>query len=1099
MATWQLSLMANVAVSAFYFAIFAIVVTALYRARELTRNPLGVATAAIFFSCGVGHAIHAEHLLAPSLGFGLEEARAAVDWHVAWWDVATAAVGAVYLSLRRSYGVLLRGPEMSPDLDRAQRERTIVAAEELFRNTFEDAPVGMALVRLDGRFERVNRALADIVGMTQDEMQAVTFQAITHPDDLDEDVALLGRLIAGEIPSYKMEKRYLRAGGEPVWVMLSASLVRDDDGRPRRAIAQVEDISARKAEQAELERSREQLAEAQTVARLGSFDEDLRTGARSYSDALYDVYGLSPDSEQPLPDRLLALVHPDDREAVLAARQKAHGEHHFANGITYRIVRPDGELRFIDVRGRVIRDDDGMPLRAIGTAQDVTETARLQQEASASRDELATVLEAATETGIIGCRPDGTIMTFNSGAERMLGYRAQELVGRRTPAVFHDPAEVARRAGELGIEPGFEVFVSEARRGHAEEREWTYVRKDGARVPVSLTVTAQRRGDGALAGFLGIARDLTQVKRADRARHEAEELFRTMFEHAPIGICLIGVGDGYAGCVLRANDAMVDLTGIDLDELLGTRLTALAHPEDQAATADALARLGAGASRIHIEQRFRHPDGHFVWALLSASTVPAPDGRPLFAVAQVVDISERKRFEGQLRHLADHDPLTGLFNRRRFEEELERRIAEVGRYDRRAAVLLIDLDRFKLINDSLGHSAGDELITRIGGVFRNSVRESDIVARIGGDEFAAILPETSEEEAIAVTKKLLAAVQHHGTMTSGNRHASVTASIGIALLDRESVQLTPDDVVVEADIAMYDAKEAGRNTFSVFHSMDSRRERVHVRAEWLDRMRSGLENDRFTLYAQPIFAIGASTAEWHELLLRYRDDSSDIIGPGAFLYLAERFDLIKEIDRWVLAQAVGLLHDHHAAGNDVALSVNISAKTLTDHALPDYLGELFKGRTIPEGKLMIEVTETAAIVNVDRARAFAETVHEHGCLLALDDFGSGFASFYYLKHLAFDYLKIDGEFVQHLPDNRTDQLVVRSVVDVARGLGTKVIAEFVDRPETLELLEELGVDYAQGFHLGKPRPVEEALSLPRDRHLNFNRVAVRSGDSARRI
>jgi EAL domain-containing protein (putative c-di-GMP-specific phosphodiesterase class I) len=251
---------------------------------------------------------------------------------------------------------------------------------------------------------------------------------------------------------------------------------------------------------------------------------------------------------------------------------------------------------------------------------------------------------------------------------------------------------------------------------------------------------------------------------------------------------------------------------------------------------------------------------------------------------------------------------------------------------------------------------------------------------------------------------------------------------------------------------------------------------MDVRASWLERLRDGLAEDRFVLFAQPIVGIGADGLERHELLLRFRAENGDLVPPGTFLYIAERFDLIGDIDRWVLAQAVELLHREHEVGRPMALSVNLSGKTLSDPDLPGYLRTLLARRPVPEGRLIVEVTETAAIVNIERAREFAETLHELGCRFALDDFGAGFASFYYLKHLTFDYVKIDGEFVKDLPDNPTDQLVIRAIVDIARGLGTRTVAEFVGDARTVEVLGELGVDYGQGFHLGRPAPVAGLLT-----------------------
>jgi EAL domain-containing protein (putative c-di-GMP-specific phosphodiesterase class I) len=311
------------------------------------------------------------------------------------------------------------------------------------------------------------------------------------------------------------------------------------------------------------------------------------------------------------------------------------------------------------------------------------------------------------------------------------------------------------------------------------------------------------------------------------------------------------------------------------------------------------------------------------------------------------------------------------------------------------------------------------------------------------------------------------------------RPARISASIGVSAFTADGA-LAADDIIAEADIAMYDAKEAGRAGIRVFRAEEHRRERMTVRAQWITRLREALERDRFRLYAQPISGICSNGVQRAELLLRYLDDDGSLVAPGHFLYLAERYDLMRDIDRWVIGQAIELLDREHAAGRDVALSVNVSGRTLTDAHIGDELAALLAGRRFPAGRLIIEVTETAAITNLERARAFADRLHELGCRFSLDDFGSGFASFYYLKHLRFDEIKIDGEFVRRLPDTPVDELVIEAVVGIARGLGTKTVAEFVSSDETVAILRRLGVDYGQGLHLAPPVPVETLFPLTGD-------------------
>ncbi len=436
------------------------------------------------------------------------------------------------------------------------------------------------------------------------------------------------------------------------------------------------------------------------------------------------------------------------------------------------------------------------------------------------------------------------------------------------------------------------------------------------------------------------------------------------------------------------------------------------------------------------------------------------------------EIAERQRYEAQLQHLADHDSLTGLFNRRRFNEELEHELARARRSGTPGAVLSIDLDDFKYVNDSLGHSTGDRLISETAALLARRVRASDVIARIGGDEFALILPGVDESEAELVAHALLKAVREDLKVDFAGGSRAVTASAGIAPYSPAG-DLSGEELLVQADIAMYDAKEAGRNCAALYSSTDERHERMQARLTWGERIRRALEHDRLVLYAQPIVPLGRDGVARHELLVRMLDDDGGLIAPGAFLPIAERMDLIDRIDRWVVSEAIRLLGTEQRAGHKLMLNVNLSAASVGDEGLPDDIARALEHERADGRGLCFEITESVAIINMERARRFAARIAKLGCQFALDDFGTGFASFYYVKHLPFDYLKIDGEFVQDLAGNRTDQLVVKSITEIARGLGKRTIAEFVSDAHTLELLRSYGVDYAQGYHISKPTPVAQ--------------------------
>jgi diguanylate cyclase (GGDEF)-like protein/PAS domain S-box-containing protein len=751
--------------------------------------------------------------------------------------------------------------------------------------------------------------------------------------------------------------------------------------------------------------------------------------------------------------------------------------------LALRSGRPQRDvlMRLPDVRGRrrylsvnavpLFAEGESRPYAVVSSFMDITTSIEAREEAQREHALLEEVQAMAQlgswardlETGETWC---------SASLARIFGLDAgdPDLYASHAALVHPDDADAVRavlvRAGEDG-EP-FEIT-------------YRLTRPDGAQRIMHGRGAPAEWVDGRLRRVWGTTQDVTDLHELEASRREAEARFRTAFEHAPIGICVVAARGERPGQWLSVNPAMGEMLGWDPAELIELPLRDFVHPEDRWISRRSLIALARGdEERVSVECRLLHRDGRVLWTLVTAAAVRDADGKPRHAVLQVVDITERKRFEGRLQHLADHDTLTGLFNRRRFEAELDRVLAEAERYARPGAVVVLDLDGFKYVNDTLGHRAGDELIARLANTLRAELRESDVIARLGGDEFGIILPESSPEQAGAVARKLLAAVERDGVVADDARHARVTASAGLALFDGRD-GLGAEELLVEADIAMYDAKEAGRNRAASSERDGAGPGRHASRLSWLERIRAALAHGAFELEAQPIVALEKGEPDERrvpafELLLRMRSDGGELLPPATFLPIAERFDLIGDIDRWVLRRAVALLRREHAAGREVTLSVNVSGRTIGDAAFAGWLEELLTREPVPARRLIVEITETAAIVNLERARTLADVLRRFGGLLALDDFGAGFASFTYLKHLRFDVLKIDGEFVRGLHDDPSDRLVVEAVVTIARGLGTPSLAEFVGDADTLDAVRALGVDYAQGFHLGRPAPVEEALA-----------------------
>jgi diguanylate cyclase (GGDEF)-like protein len=437
-------------------------------------------------------------------------------------------------------------------------------------------------------------------------------------------------------------------------------------------------------------------------------------------------------------------------------------------------------------------------------------------------------------------------------------------------------------------------------------------------------------------------------------------------------------------------------------------------------------------------------------------------------------LDRAERTEAELRHLADHDPLTGLQNRRRFRVELDQHVSFTARYGGQGAVMIIDIDGLKGVNDRLGHQLGDNLIRRIAGILRERVRTTDIVARLSGDEFAVLMPQTDTAGAMRLGEDLRAEVAEG--FPADSEIGSATISVGIRTFGGKP-GASAEAVLVDADQAMYRAKSAGRNRIVLFGD-DGDGDGASRRGQTTTaRIRDALTHDRLRLATQPIRSLTSGGVERYELLLRMTGEDGELLPAAAFIEAAERSGMIQELDRWVVGQALEMLAERERIGEPVSLHVNLSGISMTDISVLEYIERRLDEGEADPGRCTFEITETARIDDYETAAGFADRLTEFGCEVAIDRYGAGFGAFSYLKRIPFDVIKIDGAFVRDMPRNDADQLTVKAIVQIARGLGKRTIAEFVQDDDTTRMLREYGVDMAQGFHLGKPVDAAEGWAL----------------------
>jgi len=430
-----------------------------------------------------------------------------------------------------------------------------------------------------------------------------------------------------------------------------------------------------------------------------------------------------------------------------------------------------------------------------------------------------------------------------------------------------------------------------------------------------------------------------------------------------------------------------------------------------------------------------------------------------------LDITERKAYEKEISWLADHDSLTGLHNRRRFNEILKNSLSVANRYRHQVALLFLDMDNFKHINDTLGHKTGDLLIKSVADCLQLILRESDYISRLGGDEFAIILTHSSGEDAVDVAEKINKHLFSLRLPMVDSNHRT-TASIGIALYP-EHVD-NAEDLLANADLAMYQAKARGRGCWHMFSKNDLVKERIETQLFWRYKIINALTEDKFELHFQPIMNLSEDHISHFEALLRMRDEEGQLILPTPFIEVAEKAGLINDIDHMVLAKSIREIEKQNKNNNPMNLSVNLSAHSFSDNELLNLLKQLLNTSSIDPAQIIFEITETAALSDLGGAARLIRQIRDLGCRFALDDFGVGFSSFYYLKELPVDFVKIDGSFIQKLPQNRNDQILVKAMAEIAREFGKQTIAEYVEDEETLLMLRDYKVDFAQGFHIGKP-------------------------------
>jgi len=680
--------------------------------------------------------------------------------------------------------------------------------------------------------------------------------------------------------------------------------------------------------------------------------------------------------------------------------------------------------------------------------------------------------------------PQGKLLWVNPSVERVTGYTADECMAMEDfPVPLISPEDRDRVGKE---------FAKALRGGTGDNFEFRLLNKDGTEFWASVAYQPIYSEDGRFLGHRSSVRDITELKQAEYVLQEAveelrqsEDIQRRLLEQSQqeqarmsslLSAMSIGIlFENSENRIIYVNPAFrriwlirdqIDLTGRFTSDVLKYSANVLARPDHFSKHILYVLDTNQVSDTFEIVMA----DGRVVTQV--SYPVKDNDGRFIGRLWIYEDITRERQTAEQLLYLAERDSLTGLYNRHRFQEELGRMLVDADRRGAQGALLFFDLDEFKYVNDTFGHRAGDAMLIRVAGEVSTLIRRNEILSRLGGDEFALLVPEAGEHEASMLAERIVRAISQIPFRFEG-QNIRLTTSLGIALYPAHAANA--EELIAHADAAMYQAKEAGKNAWRIYRSdLDASREML-TRMTWNERIDNALEKNLLRLHFQGVYSARDGALAHLEVLVRMLNERDDdhVIMPGHFIAHAEKTGKILDIDRWVIAASVRIL----AKSPDLpSLAVNISGRSFDDPILPQYIAEELRMQNVEPQRLLVELTETSAVSDLHDAQRFIEALRQTGCRICLDDFGTGFSSFAYLKHLKADILKIDGLFIRDLSNDHDNQVFVKAIVDVARGMRKITVAEFVEDAETLQMLKDFGVDLVQGYYLDMPRGGHPALN-----------------------
>ncbi len=942
------------------------------------------------------------------------------------------------------------------------------------------------LLDTDGFITVWNKAAEEMKGYPAAEAIGQHLSMLYTDEDRHQGAPQHHLALAKEAGFFRGEGWRMRKDRSLFFANVTITALRDDAGTLRGFSKITLDLTAHKL----LERCEKERAEIDMVlqaAHSGTWRWNVGTGVVHLAAHFLALLGRSGVDSPIRFDEWIGMFHPQDQDLVrarlLAACETAPASH-FEDQV--RLCTAGDTHRWFHVHANWNETAGGAPLILMGVCVDVhtlktAEAARehANQQLHAERARFSHIMDHLPSGVLLADVPSGHITYQNREAGRMLG-RDLPQTGC---AINHEDYRFFD-AGGMRIAPAdLPLARTILTNAGTQSEELVYERPDGVRAHYAVTTASIFDTDGARRLAIAVMHDVSALKTAQLSAATEKEQAQVTLSAITDGVITTDLN----GIIALVNPVAERMTGWTRQEAVGHSIDEVVRPFDNnccGETVTALIRRCLDEGRVlqGLPHAMLSARGGQRYTIESAiAPIALADGKLIGSVLVFHDVTESRRMLDQLGYEASHDALTGLVNRREFEVRLKRTLERIKLApDSGAALLYMDLDQFKIVNDTCGHAAGDDLLHILAQVYRGHVRERDTLARLGGDEFALIVDHCTVEEAMMVAEKILDATARF-RYACKDRMFHLGVSIGLIPIDDTAASV--EEALRQADHACYIAKETGRNRIHLHQRDDAKLIMRRSDMNWVTRLTNAIECDGLQLHYQPIMPIGAGdtgdtgdtgvTGLHYEILLRLKNGSDGVIKPGMFLPAAERYDVMPHVDRWVLRKSLewlGANPDHVAALS--MCSINLSRRTLADATFQHYAADLIDNMGVPPEKLCFEITENGAITNMQRTISFIEALSGRGCRFSLDDFGTGMTSFAYLKQLPVDYIKIDGSLIQMMASSKIDYEMVRFTNDISHMMGRQTIAEYVTDETLFNLLREIRVDFVQGYYVGAPRLLE---------------------------